>query len=135
MILRTAGAILLLISAAASASARPLLEHASPTAGSTVRRSPSQIALSFNQVLLPSDSEAVVRSASGGVVSSGKSRVLGNKTQLQVPVSSLPPGKYRVEWSATSADRIHNQGSFSFVVGGDESAARASARKDRRRAR
>ena len=66
---------------------------------------------------------------------SGKSRVVANKAQLQVPVSSLPAGKYRVEWYATSADRSHNQGSFSFVVGGDESAARASARSHKARAR
>ncbi len=132
MNLKTVVATLLLCSAAASASARPLLDHASPRAGSIIRRAPSQIALSFNQVLLPSGSDAVVRNASGGVVSSGKSRLVGNKTELQVPVSPLPSGKYRVEWYATAADRQHSQGSFTFTVA-EESAARPRAAPTRRK--
>jgi hypothetical protein len=35
-------------------------------------------------------------------------------------VNLLPPGKYRVEWDATSTDRHQNQGSFNFGVGGKE---------------
>jgi methionine-rich copper-binding protein CopC len=121
MALRAVLCALLLIGVVASpASARPRLDHASPAAGSTVHRAPSQIALTFTEVLLQSGSDAVVRKASGAVVSSGKARVVGNKTQLQVPVSSLSPGKYRVEWIATAADRTKNQGSFTFEFGGNE---------------
>ena len=127
---RIVTAVVLLFSVPASASARPMLDHASPAAGSIIRKAPSQIALSFNQALLPSGSDAVVRNANGGVVSSGKSR-LDNKTQLQVPIESLPSGKYRVEWFATAADKSHSQGSFTFIVG-EENAARASARKPAR---
>jgi copper resistance protein C len=136
MVLKTAICILLLISAASSASARPVLNHASPAAGGAVRHSPREVALSFNEALLPSRSDAVVRSATGAIVSTGKPRVVADKALLQVPVSSLPAGKYRVEWYATSTDRRQSQGSFSFVVGGDESAAKANAlssRKPRRR--
>jgi hypothetical protein len=49
-------------------------------------------------------------------VSSGKARVIGNK-EMQVPVTSLAPGKYKVEWLATSTESRSNQGSFTFVVG------------------
>jgi methionine-rich copper-binding protein CopC len=135
MTLRNAVFTLLLIGIPSSASARPVLEHASPATGSFVRKGPGQLLLSFNQALLPSGSDAVVRNASGGVISSGKSLLLGDKTKLQVPLSSLPPGKYRVEWYATSADRSHSQGSFTFVVGDDEGTAKAGVRTRKARAR
>jgi methionine-rich copper-binding protein CopC len=126
MYLRAAIAALFLLSGASISSARPLLEHASPGVGSTVRHAPREIALSFNEVLLPSGSDAVVRKASGGLVSAGKARVVGNKTHMQVPVKSLPPGKYRVEWYATSADRHSSQGSFNFIIGSRETVGRGT---------
>jgi CopC domain len=58
-------------------------------------------------------------------VSSGKARLIGNKAEMQVPVNSLSPGKYRVEWYATSADKRPTQGSFTFVIG-DRDATRAA---------
>ncbi len=79
-----------------------------------------------------SGSDAVVRNVSGNVVSSGKARVVGNKAQMQVPVTSLTPGKYRVEWYVTSADRAHNQGSFTFVVGSKEREGRSTRPAHRR---
>jgi copper resistance protein C len=127
MLIRTTIAALFLITGTLAVSARPLLDHASPAAGSAVRHSPSEIALSFTEILLPSGSDAVVRNSTGGVVSSGKARVVGNKAQMQVPVNSLAPGKYRVEWYATSVDRRQNQGSFNFFVGSKETVGQAAA--------
>ncbi len=116
MFLRLVLTIVLLIGSISASWARPVLDHASPAAGSTLRHAPSQVALSFTEVLLP-DSDAVVRNASGSVVSSGKVSIIGKKGEMQVPVMhSLSPGKYRVEWYATSPDRHPNQGSFNFVV-------------------
>jgi methionine-rich copper-binding protein CopC len=126
MVLRFLIAALILVGGVSGASTRALLIHASPAAGSTVGHAPPKIALSFSEALVPSGSDAVVRNASGGVVSSGKSRVTGNKTQMEIPVVSLSPGKYRVEWYATSTDRRQNQGSFSFVIGGKESVGRST---------
>jgi methionine-rich copper-binding protein CopC len=126
MALRMAIAALFLVSEASGASARALLIHASPAAGSTVGHAPSPIVLSFSEALLPSGSDAVIRNATGGVVSSGKARVIGNKTQMEIPAKSLSPGKYRVEWYTTSTDRHQNQGSFSFVIGAKESVGRST---------
>ncbi len=88
---------------------------------------------------MPSGSDAVVRNATGGIVSSGKARVIGNKAQLQVPVNSLSPGKYRVEWYATSSDKHPSQGSFAFVVGGSHGGRTditgSTSRLDRRHVR
>ncbi len=133
MILRSGLAALVLISVSANATARPVLDHASPSPGSIVHRRPSEVVLTFKQLLLPSGTEAVVRNGSGAIVSSGKSRVTSAKAQLEVPVGPLPPGKYRVEWYATSTDRQHGQGSFSFTVAEDGSAAAARSRKSKRR--
>src|SRR3974390_1306007 len=116
MIRKIAAATLLLISAASTASARPMLDHALPAPASTVGHAPLDVALFFTEVLSPSRSDAVVRTATGGVISAGKARVGGNKAELQVPLATLPPGKYRVEWYATSADQHENQGSFNFIV-------------------
>jgi len=134
MIFRCAVAVLLVIGVAAPAAARPMLEQTSPAAGATVRRPPAQVGLSFNQVLRPSGTDAVVRSASGAVVSSAKARIVGNKAQLQVPLNSLEAGKYRVEWFATSVDKSHSQGSFTFTVG-EPSGAAARAQSTKKRAR
>ncbi len=116
MLLRIAIAAMLLIGDVSAASARAMLDHASPAVGSTVRRAPSRITLWFTQALLPSGSDAVVRNATGGVVSSQRARVIGNKAQMQVPVKPLSPGKYRVEWYAISRDRHQTPGSFNFTV-------------------
>ncbi len=124
MPLRVAIAGFLLVISASASLARPLLDHASPGPGSSVLRAPSQIALSFTERLLPSRSDAVVRSATGAVVSSGKTRLIENR-EMQVPVNSLPPGKYKVEWFATSTESRSNQGSFTFVVG-DSTTKRAA---------
>jgi copper transport protein len=110
-------ALLLLTSVSASLQARPLLENASPASGEAVGNPPSHILLSFSEALVPSSTDAVVRNASGGVVSSGKARVSAKEGRVKIPVKKLPPGKYRVEWYATSAGERHAQGSFSFVVG------------------
>jgi methionine-rich copper-binding protein CopC len=116
MLVRLVMAVLLLVGGASASLARRLLDQASPRPGGSVRRAPSHVALSFTERLLPSRSDAVVRSATGAVVSSGKARVIDNK-EIQVPVNSLSPGKYKVEWFATSAEKQSNQGSFTFVVG------------------
>jgi methionine-rich copper-binding protein CopC len=129
MALRTALAIAIFLTGAGTGSARPLLEHATPAPGSTVLRAPPQIALLFTEPLSASGSDAVVRAASGGVVSSGKARVLGKKAQMQVPLNSLAPGKYRVEWLAVSTDKSRSQGSFDFSVSGTENVRRAPTRK------
>ncbi len=134
-ILRSAVTMLALIGAASGVSARPVLDHASPASGTIVHRSPPHVSLSFSEVLVPSGSDAVVRNATGGIVSSGKARVVDNKAQLQVPVSSLAPGKYKVEWYATSPDKSHSQGSFTFIVGSEATAARARERSHKSRSR
>jgi len=131
--LRASLITVLLAITAPQSPARPLLEHAAPASGSIVRASPSEIALSFSQALVPSASDAVVRNASGGVVSSGMAHVSAKSGQIRVPVKPLPPGKYRVEWIATSSDDRHAQGSYTFIVGFEEKHVGSSRRGHRTR--
>src|SRR6185503_14316450 len=100
--LRAALAALLWVTGASVTHSRPLLEHTSPTSGSAIHEAPPKISLSFSDALVPSHTDAVVRNASGGVVSSGKARVMGKEGKIEVPVKQLAPGKYRVEWYATA---------------------------------
>ena len=116
MRLRVILVALLLLTSPAILHARPLLERASPASGGVVHNAPPYIALSFSEALVPSGTDAVVRNVSGGVVSSGKVRVIGKDGQIEVPLQPLSPGKYRVEWYATSPDKRHAQGSYYFVV-------------------
>ena len=120
MALRLGLVALLCLASASISQARPLLEHASPASGSAVRNAPSEIELSFSEALVPLATDAVVRDASGRVVNSGKALVTGKAGKISVPVKSLPPGKYRVEWYVTSANEQHAQGSYNFIVGGIE---------------
>jgi methionine-rich copper-binding protein CopC len=131
MILRSAVVAFLVLGSTSLSSARPLLEHATPGPNSTLRHGPPQVGLSFTETLSPTGSDAVVRNASGGIVSSGKARIV-DKTRMQVPVKTLPPGKYRVEWLATSSDKRQNQGSFSFIIG-NETTGRGSGTDHRHR--
>ena len=118
--LRSSLTCLLLLASVSELQARPVLKGASPAPGAAVYNAPSQISLSFSEALVPSGTDAVVREAGGGVVSSGKARVAAREGQIKVSVKRLVPGKYRVEWYATSAGDRHAQGSYSFVVGAEQ---------------
>jgi copper resistance protein C len=106
--------LVLMGSTAAPAHAHAYLDHANPRVGSTVRAAPRVVTLSFTQKLEPSFSSAQVTNASGARVDQG-ARVSG--MQIHVPVRSLPPGTYRVNWKVLSVDTHTTQGSFSFRVG------------------
>jgi len=131
--LRTALAALLMVTSVPITHARPVLERTSPVSGSAIRKAPSRILLSFSDALVPSRTDAVVRNASGGIVSSGKAQVMGKEGRIEVSVKSLSPGKYRVEWYATAADQRPAQGSYNFVVGVTKELMPASRRGRRKR--
>jgi hypothetical protein len=50
-------------------------------------------------------------------VNSGKATVIGDRTQLRVPLKTLPPGTYKVIWRVLSVDTHRTQGDFTFRVG------------------
>ena len=101
-----------------TAHAHAMLDRASPPVGSSQAKAPREVALWFTQELEPAFSNIEVRNDSGALVSSGKAHVdRANRTQLSVPVRSLPPGTYKVIWRVLSVDTHRTQGDFTFRVG------------------
>ena len=105
-------ALLCFLPIAAQAHAR--LDHASPRVGSTVAAAPKELSMWFTEKLEPAFSTAEVRNAQGAV-QSGKAHADG--TVLHVPLQSLSPGTYTVNWRVLSVDTHRTQGSFTFTVG------------------
>lgn len=99
------------------AQAHAMLDRASPAVGSTVATPPKEVVLWFTEKLEPAFSTIEVRGANGAVVSAGKARVGGDRTQMRVPLKRLAPGTYKVDWRVLSVDTHRTQGSFSFRVG------------------
>ena len=97
--------------------AHAMLDHASPRVGNTVASAPKEVVLWFTQKLEPAFSSVEVRNEQGLSMNAGKATVVGDRTQLRVPVKPLPPGTYRVIWRVLSVDTHRTQGDFSFRVG------------------
>ena len=109
--------IALLLATAGPAFAHARLDHAAPPVGSTVAQSPKEVVLWFTEKLEPAFSSIEVRNEQGAAVSTGKAAVAGDRTQLRVPLKSLPPGTYKVIWRVLSVDTHRTQGDFTFRVG------------------
>ena len=101
-----------------AALAHAMLDHASPSVGSSQATAPREVVLWFTQDLEPAFSQIEVRSASGSAVTTAKARVdRTDHTQLRVPLKRLGPGTYKVIWRVLSVDTHRTQGDFTFRVG------------------
>ena len=100
-----------------NAFAHAMLDHASPRVGSTVSPAPKELVLWFTQKLEPAFSPIEVRNEQGAAVNVGKASVVGDRTQLRVPLKSLPQGSYKVIWRVLSVDTHRTEGDFTFRVG------------------
>jgi copper resistance protein C len=109
--------IALLIAATGSALAHAHLDHATPQVGSTVAQSPKEVVIWFTEKLEPTFSSIEVRDAQGVVVSTGKATVIGDRTQLRVPLKTLSQGTYKVIWRVLSVDTHRTEGNFTFNLG------------------
>jgi copper resistance protein C len=99
------------------AKAHASLDHASPRVGSTVNPAPKELVLWFTEKIEPALSSIEVRNEQGATVTAGKATVVGDRTQLRVPLKTLPPGSYKVIWRVLSVDTHRAEGNFSFRVG------------------
>jgi len=110
-------ALALLAVAAPAASAHAFLDHANPAVGSTVHGSPAQVQLFYTQDLEPAFSTVQVVDANGKQVDKGNKAVdPTNPAELEVSLSTLPPGEYNVIWRVLSVDTHTTEGKFSFTV-------------------
>ena len=125
--------VLSLLFSVAPALSHAMLDHASLRVGNTVASAPKEVVLWFTQKLEPAFSSAEVRNEQSGLMNSGKASVVGDGTQLRVPVKPLSPGTYRVIWHVLSFDTHRTQGDFSFRVGSTNDHARPWDSKPRQR--
>jgi methionine-rich copper-binding protein CopC len=98
------------------AGAHAFLDHAEPRVGSTVA-APSQVKIWFTEELEGAFSTIQVFDASGKEVASGQTKVdPAHKTIMTVALPHLPPGEYKVKWSAVATDTHHTAGTFGFKI-------------------
>jgi len=102
----------------ATAFAHAHLVRATPAEGDTVRDTPAEVVLKFNEKLEPAFSSAAVRDAAGKQVDKADAHVdKADHTTLRVSLPSLERGVYTVEWRVMSADTHKVDGNFKFKVG------------------
>jgi hypothetical protein len=92
--------------------AHAMLEHATPSAGSTVT-APKEVVLQYSESLEPTFSTAEVHGADGASASD-KAEV--KDTTMRVKLKPLAPGRYTVIWHAVSVDTHRTAGQYSFTV-------------------
>ena len=123
--MRTYRAIVSLLALAAlplcggeAAYAHAQLSRATPAVGSSVDTAPTEVALNFSEKLENTFSTVIVRDAMGKRVDKGDAHVdKTDRTLMKVPLESLMPGIYIVEWKALTADTHRTEGAFIFRVG------------------
>jgi methionine-rich copper-binding protein CopC len=109
------GILPLLLAGTPEASAHAFLDHASPLVGNTVHTAPKEVVLTFTQKLEAAFSSITVTNAAGQRVDAGSVRVDGNT--MAVPLRTVGPGSYRVNWHVLSVDAHTTEGNFSFHIG------------------
>jgi methionine-rich copper-binding protein CopC len=99
--------------------AHAFLDHSDPAVGSTVQTSPAVIHLWFTQQLEPAFSSVTVADRTGATVNDGPATIdPSNRTELDVKLTSLTPGKYKVKWHVLSVDTHTTEGDYTFNVRG-----------------
>jgi methionine-rich copper-binding protein CopC len=103
----------------ALARAHAFLDHALPRVGSTSTQSPPQVKIWFTEELEGAFSRIQVFDAQGSEVDRKDSQVdPSNPAIMTVSLPLLPPGDYKVKWSAVAIDTHHTTGTFTFTVKG-----------------
>jgi len=112
--MRTVLALATLAALSGAAGAHAFLQTAAPAAGENVHGAPAKIVLHFSEPLEPAFSGVTVTDASGHDEAAGAIAVSG--TGMELPLKSLPPGRYRVTWHAVSVDTHRTEGKYNFLV-------------------
>jgi len=104
----------LLAAGVSAASAHAFLERASPSAGQNLHASPARVELHFSEALEPSFSDVRVTDKSGHDMAAGPAVATG--MEMDLPLKTLPPGRYRVSWHSVSVDTHRTEGKYNFLV-------------------
>ena len=99
------------------AQAHAFLDHADPKVGSTLTASPTVIKAWYTEELEPAFSKIKVFDATGKEIDNKDVKVdATDKALMSVSVPNLPPGTYKVKWSAVAVDTHHTTGTYTFTV-------------------
>ena len=104
------------------ASASDLLAHAfvnrsEPRTGATIVEPPSRVRIWFDGPIERMFATIYVENRDGRRVDNGDGRVHPSDDRLlEVGVSPLSPGRYRVAWSVIARDGHRREGNFSFLL-------------------
>jgi methionine-rich copper-binding protein CopC len=105
------------IAGSSIAHAHAFLDHSVPGVGSTVSVPPAQVRIWFTEALERAFSTIKVTDASGREVDQGKATVDAKDPMvLEIGLSPLNPGTYRVAWRVVSVDTHPTEGNFTFTV-------------------
>jgi methionine-rich copper-binding protein CopC len=97
--------------------AHAFLDHTLPAVGSTIRTPPRELRLWFTQELESEYCTVRVTDRLNKRLDSGVARTdPHDATILEVPLSELAPGRYRVSWRVVSVDTHVTEGDFTFDV-------------------
>jgi methionine-rich copper-binding protein CopC len=101
--------------AVAHAHAHAFVDHAEPAVGARVQTMPNEVRIWFTESVEPAVSSIKVFDATGKEID--KRDVHSdpkNKALLQVSLSVLAPGTYKVIWQVVSVDTHNTKGAFTF---------------------
>jgi copper resistance protein C len=105
------------VAGSSMAQAHAFLDHAVPGVGSTLDVPPTQVRIWFTEALERAFSTIKVTDASGREVDQGKATVdVKDPMVLEIGLSPLSPGTYRVAWRVVSVDTHPTEGNFTFTV-------------------
>jgi methionine-rich copper-binding protein CopC len=107
-----------LVLAAWPAFAHALLSRANPAPGSTLRRAPGQLDLTFTEGVVPHFSSVELLNQAQARLPLGSLGTGRTQRELVVQLPPLSPGQYTVVWRVTSEDTHKTQGRFTFTVAG-----------------
>ncbi|MFC3226560.1 copper resistance protein CopC [Marinibaculum pumilum] len=107
-----AAAIGLFATAPAFAHAR--LTSSDPADGAKLSAAPTSARLSFSETVLVTD--VSLAGAAGREVETHRESAMRPAAQSEVTFDALPPGDYRLQWRAQSADGHPMSGSIGFTV-------------------
>lgn len=75
---------------------------------------PAKIELHFSESLEGAFSAITVTDAAGHDMAAGA--MVANGSELDLPLKTLKPGRYRVNWHAVSVDTHRTEGKYNFLV-------------------
>ena len=105
------------MASASSVFAHAFVSRSEPPSGATIAEAPRQVRIWFDGPIEPMFARVRVEDRDKRRVDSGEGRVSPSDPRLlEVGLSPLSPGRYRVVWSVIARDGHQREGTFSFLL-------------------